>query len=119
MQPIATMFRRSTHHVTRQRELFALRARKASATFASETRDAGRELATAVRAEADAWRKYMVEGTRAIAPVTVLGALERRVLVRIDVTLRALESSVQRRLHARSGTKRARSPKAKRPRRTH
>lgn len=118
MQPIGTMLRRSGHHVTRHSDLFALRARKAGAAFAGETRDAGRELASAVRAEASVWRKYVVESTgavtRVIAPVTI----ERTLLARAQATLRALESRVQRRLHALTGTKRARSPKAKRPRRS-
>jgi hypothetical protein len=113
MQPITTMLRRSGHHVSRQRDLFALRAKKAGSTFAVETRDAGRDLATAVRAEANAWAKYVVETSRGIAPVSI----ERNILVRIGGTLRALESRVQKRLHSLNGTKRVRSPKAKRPRR--
>lgn len=118
MQPIGTMLRRSTHHVTRQRALFALRARKAGVTFAGETADAGRDLASAVRAEATAWRKYVLESTqvitRGIAPVTI----ERSILSRASGALRALETRVQRRLHALNGVKRVRSPKAKRPRKS-
>ena len=115
MQPIESMLRRTSHRVTRQRELFALRARKAGSTFSTETRHAGRELVSAVRAEADAWGKYVREGktavTGAIAPVVI----ERSLLVRVDLALRALVERVRSRiakLDVRG--KRARSPKAKR-----
>jgi hypothetical protein len=111
MQPIGTMLRRTTHHVARQRELFALRTRKASSTFATETRNAGRELATAMRAEAGAWGDYVRKGTATIAPV----AIERRFLVGVDQALRSLDARIRRRLDALDGHgKRPRAAKAKR-----
>jgi hypothetical protein len=114
MQPIQSMVRRTTHHVARQQELFALRAKKAGSTFTSETREASRALASAVRAEADAWTKYVRErtvvATRAIAPV----AIERTLLLRVDDALRAAADRVRRRLATIEGRKRPRGAKAKR-----
>lgn len=83
--------------------------------FASETRHASRELASAVRAEAGAWQKYVREGTfvlgGSIAPVE----LERKLLVRVAETLRAIDMRVRRRIDALAGhTRRPRGAKAKR-----
>ena len=115
MQPIGSMFRRTTHHVTRQRELFALRTRKAGTSFATETRHAGRELAGAVRAEAGAWTRYVREGTAAIGGAVAPTSLERTLLVRIADALRALDARLRQRIHRLEGQhKRARSTKAKR-----
>lgn len=115
MQPIESMLRRTSHRVTRQRELFALRARKAGSTFTSETRTASRELVSAVRAEADAWTKYVREGTTAVSSAIAPVTIERTLLVRVDLALRALEERVRSRISKLEGRgKRARSPKAKR-----
>jgi hypothetical protein len=99
MQPIGSMLRHTGLKVSRQSELLALRARKASSTFASETRSASRELASVVRAEADAWGKYVAQS---FTP----RALERTVLVNVSHALRTLDAGVQHRLHAAEGRKR-------------
>lgn len=108
MQPIGSMLRRTSHHVRRQRELFALRARRAGTSFVGETRDAGLDLASAVRGEADAWGKYLQETatvfTGAIAPHT----LQRTLLERASHALRALDARLRGRIHALEGAKRAR-----------
>ena len=115
MQPIGTMFRRTTHHVTRQRELFALRTRKAGTNFASETQKAGRELAGAVRAEAGAWTKYVRETTEALGQAVAPTSLERSLLARVADVLRTLDQRLRQRIvRLESRAKRARSPKAKR-----
>jgi hypothetical protein len=116
MQSIQSMFRRSSHHVARQRALFALRARKAGTSFTAETKHASLDFASAIRSEAGAWTKFVRESaqaaTHAIAPV----ALERTVLARFDVVLRAIDERVRRRidaLHGHTSPNRART-KAKR-----
>ena len=115
MQPIGSMLRRTTHHVTRQRELFALRTRKAGTSFAVETRSAGRELASAVRAEADAWSKYVRESTSALGAAVAPVSLERTLLERVAGALRAMDQRVRQRMDRLEGrSKRARSTKAKR-----
>jgi len=115
MQPIESMLRRTSHRVTRQRELFALRARKAGSTFTSETRTASREFVSAVRAEADAWTKYVREGTTAVSSAIAPVTIERTLLVRVDLALRALEERVRSRISKLEGRgRRARSAKAKR-----
>jgi len=116
MQPIGSMFRRTNHHVARQRELFALRTRKAGSTFASETRNASRELAHAVRAEADVWGKYVRDGAATLGGSIAPVSLERKLLVRVAHALRSLDLRLRRRIEALDGHgKRVRSPsKAKR-----
>lgn len=98
MQPIESMFRRTSHRVTRQRDLFALRAKKASTTFSSETRQASRELANAVRAEAGAWGSYVRESTQKVTGAIAPSAIERTLLVRASVVLRTLEQRVKQRI---------------------
>lgn len=111
MSPLRVMLHHTGHHVARQRELFALRTRKAGSTFATETRRASRELASAFRAEADAWRKYVRDGASSLAPAT----LERQVLVRFAAALRSLDGHVRLRLDALDRPKRPpRRGKAKR-----
>ena len=114
MQPIESMVRRTSHRVTRQRELFALRARKAGTTFTTETRTAGRELVSAVRDEAGAWSKYFREGTSAVTDAIAPKALERSILVQLNGALKSLEERVRSRIAKLEGRKRARSTKAKR-----
>lgn len=115
MQPIGSMLRRTRHHVSRQRELFALRTRKAGTSFAAETRQASRELAGAVRAEAGAWSKYVRESTSSLGGAIAPVALERTVLVRVADALRALDGRVRERIQRLAGPpQRARSAKAKR-----
>lgn len=115
MQPIESMLRRTSHRVTRQRELFALRARKAGTTFTNETRNASRELVSAVRDEAGAWTKYVREGTSAVTNAIAPKAIERSILVQFDLALKSLEERVRSRLAKLEGRgKRARSTKAKR-----
>ena len=115
MQPIESMLRRTSHRVTRQRELFAHRARKAGTTFTTETRHASRELASAVRDEAGAWSKYVREGTQAVTNAIAPKTIERSILVQLDVALKTLEERVRTRLAKLEGRgKRARSAKAKR-----
>jgi hypothetical protein len=98
MQPIESMVRRTSHRVTRQRDLFALRAKKAGATFSSETRQASRELASAVRAEAGAWGNYVRESTEKVTSAIAPSALERTLLVRASTVLRTLEQRVKQRI---------------------
>lgn len=115
MQPIGSMFRRTSHHVSRQRELFSLRARKAGTNFASETRHAGRELVGAVRAEADAWTRYVRESTATFGGAVAPKSLERTVLARVALALHAIDQRVQQRIHRLEGRpKPARRAKAKR-----
>jgi hypothetical protein len=114
MQPIESMFRRTSHRVTRQRDLFALRAKKASNTFSSETRQASRELANAVRAEAGAWGTYMRESTQKVTGAIAPSAIERTLLVRASVVLRTLEQRVKHRIAKLDGHRtRARITKAR------
>ena len=82
MQPIGTMLRRTSHQVRRQQELLALHARKATTSFASETRSVSREIASAVRGEADAWTKYVRDTTAELTGALKPNSLERTVLVR-------------------------------------
>ena len=98
MQPIESMLRRTTHRVTRQRELFALRAKKAGTTFTTETKHASRELASAVRAEAGAWSDYVRQSTQKVTSAIAPTAIERTLLARVDVVLRTLEQRVKQRL---------------------
>lgn len=98
MQPIESMFRRTSHRVTRQRDLFALRAKKAGNTFSNETRQASRELASAVKAEAGAWGSYVRESTQKVSSVIAPKALERTLLVRASVVLHTLEQRLKQRI---------------------
>ena len=98
MQPIESMFRRTSHRVTRQRDLFALRAKKAGNTFSNETRQASRELANAVRAEAGAWSSYVRESTQKVSSAVAPSAIERTLLVRASLVLRSLEQRVKQRI---------------------
>jgi hypothetical protein len=98
MQPIESMFRRTSHRVTRQRDLFALRAKKAGNTFSNETRQASRELANAVRAEAGAWGSYVRESTHKVTGAIAPSAIERTLLVRASSVLRTLEQRVKQRI---------------------
>jgi hypothetical protein len=113
MQPIESMFRRTSHRVTRQRDLFALRAKKAGTTFTSETREASRELASAVRTEAGAWGTYVREGTQKVFGASSPTAIERTLLVRASVVLRTLEQRVKQRIAKLDGHRTRRVSKAK------
>ena len=112
MQPIESMFRRTSHRVTRQRDLFALRAKKAGSTFSNETRQASRELANAVRAEAGAWGSYVRESTEKVTSAIAPAAIERTLLVRASVVLRTLEQRLKQRL-AKLESRRTRARVAK------
>ena len=115
MQPIESMFRRTSHRVTRQRDLFALRAKKAGSTFSNETRQASRELANAVRTEAGAWGTYVRESTHKVTSAIAPSALERTLLVRASDVLRTLEQRLKQRLAKLDGhRRRVRVTKAKR-----
>ena len=109
MQAIGSMLRRTSHQVTRQRELFALRAHKATTSFMGETRDAGRDLASAVRTEAGAWGKYVRESATAATGTFTPRTLERTLLLRVSLALRALDARLHARLGATVGRKRAHS----------
>ena len=106
MQPISSMLRRTTHQVSRQSDLFALRARKATGIPAGETRTASRDFASAVRAEAGAWTKYVRETAAATTGALAPRAIERTVLVRASLTLRAIDATIRQRLDALDGSKR-------------
>ncbi len=115
MQPIESMLRRTSHRVTRQRELFALRARKAGSTFTNETRHASRELVSAVRDEAGAWTKYFREGTAVVTNAVAPKTIERSILVQLDHALKTLEERVRTRIAKLEGRgKRPARAKAKR-----
>ncbi len=116
MQAIGSMLRRTSHQVARQRELFALRTRKATSSFLDETRDAGHELATAVRTEADTWARYVRESAVAATGTLRPHTLERTLLLRVSLALRALDARLHARLGTSVGRKRTRAAKA-RPRR--
>jgi hypothetical protein len=109
MQAIGSMLRRTSHQITRQRELFALRAHKATTSFVGETRDAGRDLAGAVRTEADAWGKYVRETATAATGTLTPRTLERTLLLRVSLALRALDARLHARLGASGGRKRVRT----------
>jgi hypothetical protein len=109
MQPISSLLRRTSHQVRRQQELFALRARKASTSFAAETRDAGRDLASAVRSEADVWSKYVRDTASAVTDALTPHSLAHAVLVQASLGLRALDTRVRQRIHSFEGRKRART----------
>jgi hypothetical protein len=114
MQPIESMFRRTSHRVTRQRDLFALRAKKAGSTFSNETRQASRELAGAVKAEAGAWSTYVRESTQKVTGAIAPSAIERTLLVRASLVLRTLEQRVKQRIAKLDGHRtRARITKAR------
>lgn len=109
MQPIGTMLRRTSHQVRRQQELLALHARKASTSFASETKTVSREIASAVRGEADAWSKYVRDTGAALTGALAPNSLERTVLVRASFALRALDARLRERIQAIESRRRARS----------
>jgi hypothetical protein len=113
MQAIGSMLRRTSHQLSRQRELFALRARKATGTLTAETRDASQELGSAVRAEALAWRKYVQESATVATGNLAPHALERTVLLRVSLVLRALDARLRDRLGAIEARKRAPRSKSK------
>lgn len=104
MEPIVSMFQTTRQHVVQQKSAFVGRTREASLAFASETRDAGRDLIRFVRLEAKRWGRYVRvrtgkvgEGARELlAP----RAVERELLSRVDGTLRALDGRVTLRLAA-------------------
>jgi len=106
MQPITSMLRRTSHQVSRQRELFALRTRKATGSFTDETREASRELASVVRAEADAWSKYVRETAVAATGSLNPSTIQRSLLLRVSLALRALDARLRHRLDAITGRKR-------------
>jgi hypothetical protein len=114
MQAIGSMFRRTTHHVRRQREIFALRARKAGASFAQETRHASKDLATAVRGEADAWGKYVRNAASEVTGAVTPRTLQRSLLSRVSGMLRALDERVSVALRSLERPRRARRTKAAR-----
>ena len=106
MQAIGSMLRRTSHQVTRQRELFALRTRKATSSFLDETRHAGHDLATAVRTEADAWAAYVRASAVAATGTLKPHSLERTLLLRVSLALRALDARLHTRLGSSTGRKR-------------
>ena len=117
MQPISSMIRRTGTQVRRQQELLAGRARKASTSFASETRTVGREIASAVRGEADAWTKYVRDSATVLADAVAPRSIERGFLSRVSSTLRALDARLRQRIHALESRGRARlkaKPRVKR-----
>ena len=59
MEPIVSMFQTTRQHVVQQKSAFVGRTREASLAFASETRDAGRDLIRFVRLEAKRWGRYV------------------------------------------------------------
>ena len=112
MEPIVTMIQETGQHVSKQSTAIVLRTRDAGAAFVEETREAGRELVHFVQSEAKRWKRYvrlrvgtLEKGAR--AALTPVG-LEKRVLVTVDDTLRALDARVRGRLSALE--KRSRKP---------
>jgi len=102
VEPIVSMLQETGQHVVKQQNELIVRTRDAGAAFVDETRDAGREFLRFVGVEAKRWKRYVRlravaigSGARnALAP----SGIERRVLVGIDDTLRALDARVRSRL---------------------
>ena len=88
MQPIGTMIRRTTHHVG-----------QAGTT-------ARRELTGAVAQEANVWGSYVRQGAGSLMP----SSLERTMLAKVSLTLRALDARVRRRLESINGGRARKSP---------
>ena len=102
MEPIVAMLQTTRQHVAQQKSAFVGRTREASLAFASETRDAGRDLVRFVRLEAKRWGRYVRARTDRVAlgarELLAPRAVERELLARVDGTLRALDGRVVVRL---------------------
>ena len=118
MEPFVSMLQSTRQHVVHQKTAFTGRTREASLAFATETRDAGRDLVRFVRLEAKRWGRYVRARTSRVAhgarELLAPRAVEREVLARVDGTLRALDGRVVVRLQALEPQAKP-APRAKRP----
>ena len=104
MARTVSRFQESGQHLARQSDQFVLRTRDAGRAFLAETREAGHDVVVFVRGEVKRWRHYAASyaarlGSDVRAAVS-LPEVERRLLVRIDGTLRTLDARVRGRLLA-------------------
>jgi hypothetical protein len=104
METLASKLQETRQHVTHQGDALVTRARDAGESFVSETRGAGRDFAGLLGHEARRWRRYIARRAallqHEVRDVLSLPTLERRVLLRVDGTLRTLDARVRERLAA-------------------
>jgi uncharacterized membrane protein len=102
MDTVATRIHESGLQLARQRDAFLTRTLSAGEAFLGETRDAGRQLVSAVQTEAKRWRRFATQRTAQLRgeaeAVLSLPAVERTVLSQVDGTLRAIDARVRARL---------------------
>lgn len=114
MEPIASMLQQTGQHVSRQRTVLVGRTRNATRTFATETRGAGKDFVAFVRTEAKRWQRWAqkrVDHTADVLGSLAPKAIERKLLTRVDHTLRALDARIRGRL---SSLDKSRAPKTAR-----
>jgi hypothetical protein len=105
-------------HVAKQQNTLVVRTRDAGVAFVEETRDAGIDFIRFVGTEAKRWKRYVrqrattlgTDARDALAP----NGLERKILVGIGGTLRALDARVRVRL-ASLDKKSRKAPARRRP----
>lgn len=104
VEPIVSMIQETGQHVVKQQTALVARTRDAGAAFVEEAREAGRELARFVGVEAKRWKRYVrLRAASLESDVRIVFApsgIERKVLVGIDDTLRALDARVRSRIAA-------------------
>lgn len=120
METVTTKLKETRRHVTTQGELMLTKATDAGWSFLEETRGAGQDFLAFVGTEAKRWRRFVSQRTTELQSdvrnVLSLPAIERRVLVRVDGTLRAVDKRVRDRLakitKKKAAPKRSRARKA-------
>lgn len=102
MDTVATRIHETGLQLARHRDTFLMRTHHAGAAFMRETRDAGRQLATAVQAEAKRWKRFATQRSGQLRSeaqaVLSLPGFERTLLTQVDGTLRAIDARVRARL---------------------
>ena len=124
METLVSKWQETREHVTTQRDALVTRARDAGESLVAETRGAGRDLAELVGRETKRWRRFLTVRVGAfeheVRSAFDVRALERRVLITVDRSLRSLDARVRDRLaHIGGGAPRGRAKrgrKATRPR---
>jgi len=127
METLVSKLQETRQQVSTQRDALVTRARDASESFVTETRGASRDLAGFMGREAKRWRRFLVQRASVLKDEVrgslSIPAIERRVLVRVDRSLRSLDARVRDRIAELSGkptrkrTKRTRKATRTRPQR--
>ena len=119
MDTLASKLIETRRHVATQGQSLVARTTDACATFVDETKGASLEFWAGVGAEARRWRRFFTQRASrlqdGVRTALSIPAIERRMLVAIDGSLRAMDERVKLRLAKISKKPARRKARARKP----